>query len=160
MSETLSNLGTRQVNATEKTNVANQPTSVLSLSPIDGMMFAVSNMGGRGFPVQMKLQDAAGDPLPLDTEVTFRWDAPHLDQPQVVTHKLSNLGTFRRLSITQQQNEEYRDRTRIELKDNASRVVVEDIESLELFVDSSAVIDWSNSEVYFDDKAVTVVSGE
>jgi len=157
MTETLSNLGTRQVEATEKTNVVDQPTSVLGFSPIDGMVLDISNMGGAGFPIQTKLRDANGDPLPLDTEVTFRWDAPHLDQPQVVSYKLSNIGTFRRLSIKEQQNEEYRDRTRVELK--GSSLVIEDIESLEVFLESSEQIDWGNSEFYFDDKAVTVRSG-
>jgi len=157
MSETLSNIGTRQIEATEKENVADQPTSVLSFSPIDGMVLRISNMGGRGFPIQMKLRDLNNDPLPLDTVVTFRWDAPHLDQPQVVSYKLSNIGTFRRLSIKEQQNEEYRDRTRVELKGTA--LTVEDIESVEVFIDSSEVVDWTYSEFYFDDKAVTVTSG-
>jgi len=158
MSETLSNLGTRQVEATEQQNVANQATPILSFSPIDGMAIKISNMGGRGFPIQMKLRDANGDPLPLDTIVTFRWDAPHLDQPQVVSYKLSNIGTFRRLSIKEQQNEEYRDRTRIELK--RLSLTVEHIESVEVVIDSSAVIDWTNSEFYLDENAVDVYSGE
>ncbi|WP_435062395.1 hypothetical protein [Halobaculum sp. EA56] len=157
MSETLSNLGTRQVEATEQQNVAGQTTPILSFSPIDGMELEISNMGGAGFPVQFKLYDSNGDQLPLDTEVYVRWDAPHLDQPQVVSYKLSNIGTFRRLSIKEQQNEEYRDRTRIELK--GTSLVVEDIEDVEIAINSSAVVDWSQgSEFYFDDKAVTVRS--
>jgi len=157
MTETLSNLGTRQVEATEKTNVVDQPTSILAFSPIDGMELEISNMGGAGFPIQMKLRDANDDPLPLDTVVTFRWDAPHLDQPQVVSYKLSNIGTFRRLSIKEQQNNEYSDQTRIELK--GSSLTVEHIESVEVFIESSEQIDWTYSEFYFHDKAVTVRSG-
>ncbi|MFC7069493.1 hypothetical protein [Halobaculum lipolyticum] len=159
MSETLSNLGTRQVEATEETNDAGQISSILTLSPIDGMELEVSNMGGAGFPVQFKLFDSNGDPLPLDTEVYVRWDAPHLDQPEVVSFKLSNIGTFNRLSIKEQQNTEYRDRTRIELKGRS--LVVEDIEEMEIAINSSAVVDWSQgTEFYFDDKAVTVRSEE
>jgi len=157
MSETLSNLGTRQVESEEQTNVTGQTTPILGFSPIDGMVLAISNMGGAGFPVQMKLRDSNGDPLPLDTEVYVRWDAPHLDQPQVVSYKLSNIGTFRRLSIKEQQNEEYRDRTRVELK--GRRLVVEDIETAEIAINSSEQVDWANSEFYFDDKAVNVTSG-
>lgn len=158
MPETLSNLGTSKVSATEETNVTGQMTPILTLSPDDGLQMIIDNQGGRGVPVYASLQDSGGNDLPLDTNLTLRWNANHLDQAQVVAFTLDNIRQYRTLSIKDQQNEEYRERTRIRLK--GPELVVEDIEELEVAVESSAQIDWSNSQLYIDENAVTVQSGD
>lgn len=147
MSETLSNLGTPKVDATEKTNVPGQMTNILEFQPIDGMVLTLLNRGG-GIPFQMDLRDANGDPLPLDTEVEIVYDAPHLQRPQTVSESLANIGTYNRLSIKEQQNEDYVEQTRISL--NGQKLVVRDIDIASVAIESSQEIDWSNSRIYVD----------
>lgn len=158
MAETLSNLGTSKVDAEEQTNVTGQMTAILAFSPIDGMKMDVSNIvdGQTGVPVYLNLKDSAGNDLPMDTELTVRWDAPHLDQPQVVAFTLSNIRQYRTLSIKDQQNEDYRDRTRVELK--GAELTVEDTEEMQIAIECSDQIDWANSEAYVDENAVSVHS--
>lgn len=158
MPETLSNLGTSKVDAEERENVTGQMTEVLALSPKDGLVFELSNIvdGKEGIPIYASLVGQDGDDLPLDTELVLRWDAPHLDQPQVVSFKLDNIRQYRSLSIKEQQNEDFRDRTRNELQ--GQKLVVEDNEEAQVAIRSSEVIDWAASEVYIDENAVNVRS--
>jgi hypothetical protein len=150
MSESLSNLGSQKVDATEETNVTGQMTSILGLSPVDGLMLVIMNraQGGAGIPMYAELKDSNGNDLPLDTEVVLRWDAPHLDQPMVVSETLRNIRPYRTLSLTDQQSDDYRDRTRIGLKGRALEVL--DTQSVEVAINSSEQIDWSNSRVEFE----------
>ena len=157
MSETLSNQGTDKVTATEQTNVTGQMTPILGFSPNDGLLLTIR--GGIGIPLVMDLRDPNGDQLPLDTKVRVEYDAPHLDTRQVVSETLSNIQAWRTLSVKEQQNEEYRDRTRVGLKDGYKAVEVRDIDELALSVESSKVVDWSQSRVYVD-KDHTTVSAE
>ncbi|GAB7012033.1 hypothetical protein [Halolamina salina] len=152
MSETLSNLGTPKVDATEKTNVPGQMTNILEFQPIDGMVLTLSNRGG-GIPFQMDLRDANDDPLPLDTDLEIVYDAPHLQRPQTVSESLANIGTYNRLSIAEQQNEDYVEQTRISL--NGRELVVRDIDIAAVAIESSEQIDWSNSRIYVDKDNVT-----
>ena len=147
MSETLSNLGTPKVDATEKTNVPGQMTNILEFQPIDGMLLELFNRGG-GIPFQMDLRDANDDPLPLDTNVEIVYEAPHLQRPQTVSEQLANIGTYNRLSIKEQQNEDYVEQTRISL--NGQKLVVRDIDIASVAIESSQEIDWSNSRIYVD----------
>ncbi|WP_435119096.1 hypothetical protein [Halolamina sp. C58] len=158
MPETLSNLGTSKVDAEERENVTGQMTEILALSPNDGLRLILSNIvdGMEGIPIYANLVGQDGDPLPLDTKLVLRWDAPHLDQPQVVSFALDNIRQYRTLSIKEQQNEDFRDRTRNELKGRT--LTVEDNEEVQVAVLSSEVIDWAASEVYIDENAVTVRS--
>ena len=147
MSETLSNLGTPKVDATEKTNVPGQMTNILEFQPIDGMILTLLNRGG-GIPFQMDLRDSNDDALPLDTKVELVYDAPYLQRPQTVSETLANIGTYNRLSISQQQNEDYVEQTRVSL--NGRKLVVRDIDIAAVAIDSSTEIDWSNSRIYVD----------
>ncbi len=158
MSEDLSNLGTDRVEATKKTNVTGQMTPILEFSPIDGMEMDISNFssGGEGVPVIAELRDSNGDLLPLDTQLTIEYDAPHLDKPETVAHTLSNIRVYRELSVKEQQSEEYRERTRVNLK--GRELEVRDIDSALISIESSEEIDWDESRVYVDGDAVTVHS--
>ena len=158
MSETLSNIGTSKVDAEEQTNDLGILSTILSFQPIDGMEMVVQNSvgGKRGIPIYAELKDSNGNDLPLDTVVAIRWDAPHLDQPKIVSYKLDNIRQYRTLSIKEQQSEDYRERTRQELK--GSSLTVEDNEEMQVAVKSSEEIDWSNSTLYVDENAVTVRS--
>lgn len=157
--ETLSNLGTPKVDAEQKTNVTGQMTDVLTFSPIDGLRLTLDNIvnGETGIPIYLDLKDGNGDDLPLDTTLTLRFDAPHLDQTQVVAYSLSNIRQYVNLSIKDQQNADYRDRTRISLKGRS--LIVEDTESVSISIKSDTQIDWSQSQAYIDTDAATVDSG-
>lgn len=134
MSETLSNLGTPKVDATEKTNVPGQMTDILAFQPIDGMPLTLSNRGD-GIPFQMDLRDANDDPLPLDTKLEIVYDAPHFQRPQTVSETLTNIGTYNRLSIAEQQNGDYVEQTRISL--NGSGLEIRDIDTVSVAIESS-----------------------
>ncbi len=152
MAETLSNLGTEKVEAEEMTNVPGQMTDILAFSPIDSILLILSNRGG-GIPFQLDLRDENGDPLPLDTKLEIVYDAPHFQRPQTVSETLGNIGTYNRLSIKEQQNEDYVEQTRISL--NGNRLEVRDIDTVSVAIESSEVIDWSNSRAYVDKDNVT-----
>ena len=147
MAETLSNLGTEKVEADQQTNVPGQMTDILAFSPIDGIHLTLLNRGG-GIPFQMDLRDGNDDPLPLDTTLEIVYDAPHLQRPQTVSETLGNIGTYNRLSIKEQQNEDYVEQTRIEL--NGAKLEIRSIDWVSIAVNSSEQIDWSNSRIYVD----------
>jgi hypothetical protein len=119
------------------------------------MILQVRNIRNGGIPLYLKLRDANDDPLPLDTEVTFRFDAPDLKSPMVVSEVLKNIRTYRQLDLTQQQNEEYQDQVAVALE--GLGVDVTQIQELQIALDSSAQIDWANSEAEIDRKAVSIV---
>lgn len=154
MSETLSNLGTQKIEATQRQNAQGQLTSILDLSPVDGIVLQLETM----FPLAMKLRDAQDEQLPQDTTVAVRYDAPSLDQPKVVSFLLEHIQVYRTLSIKEQQEADYRDRTRVELKGES--LTVRDIDTMEIAIESDAQIDWTNSRLYIDKDAVTVGSEE
>lgn len=154
MSETLSNLGTAKVEATERQNAPGQLTSILDFSPVDGMVLEVRTL----FALAMKLRDSNGDQLPQDTKVVIRYDAPKFDQPQVVSFPLEHIQIYRTLSIKEQQEEDYRDRTLVELKGES--LTTRDIDTMEIAIDCDTQIDWSNSRLYIDKNSVSVYSEE
>jgi phage gp36-like protein len=160
MSDSLSNLGSQKVTATEETNTTGTLSSILDLSPIDGLNIILANQaaGKVGIPIYAELQDSNGDDLPLDTDLALRYESPQMDQPEVVSEVRANIRPYRTLTLTEQQNEDYRDRVRQEL--NGPAVVVRDIDSLEVAVESSAQIDWSNSRLSFGRQHVDIRSGE
>ena len=151
MSGALSNIGTEKVDATEKTNITGQMTEIVTWSPIDGIQLTLFNRGG-GIPFQMDLRDSNDDPLPLDTELEITYDAPHLQRPQTVSETLGNIGTYNRLSIKEQQNEEYVEQTRIEL--NGVKLEIRSIDEVSVAVESSEQVDWANSRVFVDKQNV------
>lgn len=160
MADSLSNLGSQKVNATEETNTTGTLSSILDLSPIDGLAIVLANQAAAkmGIPIYAELQDTNGDDLPLDTDLALRYESPQMDQPMVVSEVRRNIRPYRTLTLTEQQNEEYRDRVRQGL--NGRGLVVRDIDSLEVAVESSVQIDWSNSRLSFGRQHVDIRSGE
>ncbi|WP_436924962.1 hypothetical protein [Halosimplex amylolyticum] len=149
MSESLTNMGSQNVDATEEQNVTGQMTPILTLSPIDGLKLILEQRadGESGIPMYAELKDSNGDDLPLDTELVLRWDAPGKTQPEVVSEKLENIRPWRTLSLTEQQNTDYEDQTRIDL--NGRRLEVLDIQNFEVAIRSSEQISWPNSRIEF-----------
>lgn len=165
-------MGIRQITnqheyATEETNVTGQMTPVLTISPDDGLMLIFRGMvaagSDRGLPIYADLRDSNGDPLPEDTRIALRYYENGMDQAAVVSHPWDHIRPYRSLTINDQQNEdEYLDQTKHVLKNTDSalsdgvmpQVQVPHVAELQVALDSTAQIDWSQSAVYFDRNAV------
>lgn len=156
MSKTLSNISTI---ATEETNTTGELTSILTVTPDDGTNLVLRGAVPRGdqvgIPIFAKLKDSAGDDLPQDTTIALRYEDPLMDSPQVVSFPQDHIRPYNSLSIQDQQNEEFIDSVKHELKGQA--LVVDDVDVLEVAIESSEQIDWANSQLTFADNAVKEV---
>lgn len=136
--------------ATQETNTAGVTTPVLEIDPDNGTMLRflnrVASGDDAGLPVIAKFKDAANNVLPTDTELIFRVVRPTDDEPMAVSVKADNIAAWNGLSISDQRNEENIDAVKVELKGAA--INVRDKDTLRVEVNSSAQIDWSNSELY------------
>jgi hypothetical protein len=156
--------------ATEETNIKGTMSPILRIEPDDGLKLIIRGMvstgSERGFPFFADLRDSADDPLPEDTQVAFRYRSPEmdLDQAQTVTHPLDHIRPWNALTLNEQQDEEFIDRVKVELKNTDSalargeipQVQVRDIDEFRISIDSSVEVDWTNTRVYLDRNAVRV----
>lgn len=142
--------------ATQETNIVDTLDAILSITPEDGTMLRllnyVSTGSAEGLPLIMDLRDSNDDPLPADTDLILRVERPTDDTPVAVSVAETNIAAWNNLTTSQQRNEENIDAVKIELQ--GGRVTIRDKDELTIEVDSSAQIDWSNSEVYFVREAV------
>jgi len=142
--------------ATQETNVAGVTTPILTATPDQGTLFrllaAVSMGKAAGLPIYMDLRDGNDDPLPVDTTFILRVKRPTDDEPTAVSVKEDNIASWNNLSVAEQRNEDNVDAVKIELK--GDRVNVRDKDTLRFEVESSAQIDWSNSELYVEREGV------
>lgn len=140
---------------TQETNSTGQLTPILEINPENGTLLKflnrVSQGRAEGIPVIQDLRDANDNPLPTDTEYLFRVVRPTDDSPVAVSVKEPNIASWNSLSTAEQRNEDNIDSTKVELKGNIN---VRDKDVLRVEVNSSAQIDWSNSELYFIREAV------
>lgn len=153
MPKSVSNL---DAEATENTNTAGVMTPILTFEPEEGTYWTLNNrvpMGAAsGIPLIMDLRDSADNPLPTDTVLLLRNEKPGDSEPTAVTVEQSNISSWNNLSIKEQLNEENIDAVKVELK--ANKVNVTHRDELTVEVNSSAVIDWANSEFYIPREAV------
>ncbi len=137
--------------ATQETNTTGETTSILEVDPKDGTLIRllnrVSTGNAKGIPVIAKLKDGAGNDLPADTKLIFRVVRPTDDEPVAVSVAEDNIAAWNGLSTAEQRNEENIDSVKVELKGNA--VNVRDKDLFRVDINSSAQIDWANSEFYF-----------
>lgn len=136
--------------ATQETNTTGETTPILTITPDDGVLFRLLNhasSGNPGLPVIAKLQDTNGNDLPADTKLIFRVKRPTDDEPVSVSVAEDNIAAWNGLSTAEQRNEENIDSVKVQLKGNA--INVRDKDTLRVEVNSSAQIDWANSEFYF-----------
>lgn len=156
MSKQLSNISTI---ATEETNTTGELTPILVVNPKDGTKIVLQGNVPRGtapgIPIFAKLKNAAGDDLPQDTKVVLRYKRPRMDDYRTVSHPKDHIRPYQSLSIQDQQNEEYIDSVKHELKGQA--LVADDVDEIQVAIESSEQIDWSNSQLTFADNAVREV---
>ena len=85
--------------ATEKTNVPGVMTPILSIVPEDGTQIQLLNRVARGdevgIPVIAQLKDSAGDYLPDDTSLVFKFERPGDDDANFTVSQGDALATAR-----------------------------------------------------------------
>lgn len=137
--------------ATQQTNDTGVTTPILEIDPESGTLLRflnkVSTGDASGLPIIAKLQDAAGNDLPADTEMILRVMRPTDDEPVSVSVKEDNIAAWNGLSTSKQRNKENIDAVKVELKGAA--INVRDKDTLRVELNSSTQIDWTNSELYF-----------
>ena len=142
--------------ATQETNKTGVTTPILTATPDQGtllrLLAAVSVGKAAGLPIYMDLRDSNDDPLPVDTSFVLRALRPTNDEPVTVSVKEDNIASWNNLSVAEQRNEDNVDAVKIELK--GDHVNVRDKDFLRFEVESSAQIDWSNSELYVEREGV------
>lgn len=153
MAKSLSHLSNE---ATQETNVTGKTDTVLSVNPNDGTLLRflnrVSTGSARGLPLIMKLRDANDNVLPADTKLIFRVLRPTDDEPVPVSVAEDNIAPWNGLTTQEQRNEENIDAVKIEL--SGEKINIRDKDVLRVEINSSAQIDWANSELYFLREAV------
>ena len=146
---------------TEMQNTPGVMTPILEISPEDGTTLVIENFvqrgdQTRGVPVFAEFFDSNGDPLPKGTEVKITFEGPADDDRQTVSVPRKNIRPYNGLSIQDQQNEEYIDRVKHVLKGKA--LVIEDVDTAYVEIESSAQVDWSQgSRLQFAEAATREV---
>jgi hypothetical protein len=142
--------------ATQKTNVAGVTTPILEVQPDNGTLLKllnyVSTGAAEGLPLIGKFRDSNGNEFPTDTTVIFEVERPTDDEATAVSVAEDNIAAWNGLSTQEQRNEENIDSVKVELQGSAVNIRDKDVLTVE--VDSSAQIDWSQSELYFMREAV------
>lgn len=157
--EDLSNISD---NATEQPNIPGVVSPILEFSPDEGLALVLRNAAARGtaagIPIYAKLYDSNGDLLPLDSSLRIEYESPGADERRKVSEVRDNLQPYNNLSITEQQDEEFVDAIKIPLLGES--LTVRDIDSFFISIESSAEIDWSNSQLYIEGSTVSEVPME
>lgn len=157
MGRNLSNISTI---ATEETNTTGVLDPILKIEPKDGTRLVfkpgVARGSEMGIPIYAELKDSNDDDLPQDTTIALQYEAPTDDNRSTVSEPKTNIRTYRTLSLKDQQNEDYTDSVKHELKGTPPHIV-RDVDEFYVSIESSAQIDWSNSQLNFEEKAVEEV---
>lgn len=136
--------------ATQVQNDTGVTTPILEVDPTNGTMLKLLNRistgDAKGLAIIMKLKDSNDDLLPTDTEFILRVFRPTDDEPSPVSIKEDNISPWNGLSTSEQRNEENIDSVKHVLKGDA--INIRDKDTLRFEINSSAQIDWSNSELY------------
>jgi len=140
--------------------VENEPgdlSPILEISPDKGLFYRILNRVQRGrqagVPLYLDLRDSDGNKLPVGTTVGIRFESPGDEEPYLVSELRDNIQAWNNLSIRDQQEEEYIDSVKLPLK--GPKLNVRDIDTAYLVIDSTAVVDWSQSQAYIEGNAVT-----
>lgn len=148
MGKSLSHLSAE---ATQATNTTGVLSAILTAQPDDGVWWQfhnrVSTGDAEGIPMIADLRDSGNNPLPVDTTLILRVERAEDDEPNAVSVAEYNIAAWNDLTTAEQRDQDNIDSIKIELKD--ANVNVRDSDTFSVDVNSSAQIDWSNSELYF-----------
>lgn len=152
--ETLSNA---HKYAEELTVEANELEPFLAFQPEDGVRLQIRNLiegGDVGVPIYARFRDANNDPLPINSTLTWMGRKPGDEQWTVIGKTRDNIQPWVTLSLAEQQNSDNAGATVLALNGGQGAVHgVSDVEEIALAVESSAALDWANTQVYLDNKA-------
>jgi hypothetical protein len=143
--------------ATEETNDTGELDPILTFSPEDGVALLAANLvrgGSVGIPIYLRLRDSNNDPIPINSSLTWMFKRPGDDQYTVVGETRDNIQPWVTLDLAAQQNKDNEGATVLELKGGRGQGLrVDDVDEWALALDSSAQIDWSNSQAYVENDA-------
>lgn len=147
-------------------NTAGVPTEILRVDPEDGtfvrFLNRVATGKSAGIPVYAKFKDSSGNDLALNSSFEFQARRAGHNSWSKVSEVVASIQYWNANSLTKQRNEENVDAVKVGLQypeassqtGAAPTVDVRDIDDFRVVLDSTDVIDWSNSSWYFDSDAV------
>lgn len=142
---------------TQEQNVQGVMTPILEVEPETGTVLAFKNRidqgTEKGIPVYAILEDSGGNALPINTAYEIQLQTPADQNYRSVSERVGNIRNFNNKTISEQQSEEQIDTQKIEL-DGAEVRVRGRKDTLAFAIQSSEQVDWSNSELYFEEAAV------
>lgn len=140
-------------------------SKVLGVDPDRGRFVRLLNnlpkTGTLGIPVYLKLRDSNGDHIPANSSAYLSLKLSGMESAVRISEKKGNLSHYLSNDITTQRDVDNVDAACFELQqpeteggDPVRSITVRDIDEAFINVDSSEVIDWTQSEVYIDTDAV------
>lgn len=167
MTEIYADTGTTADGVTTQANDTGHMTPILTFEPDQGTWIRILNhvsQGVRdGLPLFLDLKDGAGNDLPNNTRLVFRVKRAGMTRAVEVSKELKSIAFWNMKSITEQQNKDQIDNTKLELaypeasgQQNAERghVDVRDIDEFQVCIESNTAIDMSQSALYLGSEAV------
>lgn len=113
-------LGDTSKYVSTETNIPDQLTPVLSISPKDGVGVLIRNavsVGGKiGPPIYGKFRDSNGNPLPANTRVALGYQAPTDESIQLVSDPKATIASYIKNSVSDQQDDRKVDAVKRQLK--------------------------------------------
>jgi hypothetical protein len=157
--------GTESEHVTSYQNVtaAPDPSTIVEISPDRGLFLHIENGVPQGenpgVPLYMDLRDSNDDPLPASTSGYFRLKLPDEAEGNKVSRRIATIQHWNANSITQQRDVDNVDASKVVFQGpggaSVPAIEVRDNDQLQFVIDSTAQIDWNNSEWYVDTVATS-----
>lgn len=139
---------------------------ILAVEPERGTALRFLNRVARGrelgIPIYKRLRDSNGDLLPNNTEFALKADAPGMTEPVIVSEVRKTMSFANSNDLSTQRDEEHIDGAKVVLqypetsgKTGArERLDIQDVDTFYFTIRSAAQVDWSQSALIIDNKAV------
>lgn len=159
--------GTTGANTTAEDGDAGHESAVLVYDPPQGTRIKVRNHvatgQAAGIPLLMQLKDDGDADLPVNTTVYLAVRRAGQSSFHRVSEEVTNIGHWNRTTITQQQDQDNIDASKIELKfpeasgktGRPSSTTVRDVDEFAVIVESAAALDVDNSTIQISTDAVS-----
>ena len=136
-------LRTSLANVEQRVNTTGEFSPIFIANVESQQVYELFDRAGRRTPLIAKLKDSSGDELPADTEIVLGIQTPSKHTPDEIA--FTNYDIYRELSLAKQSNEENQDLLHISLDEQGYRIFPD--YKLIIQINSSAQVDWSNSEI-------------
>jgi hypothetical protein len=157
--------GTDANQVSSQQNSTGQMTPILQ-SDLDRGTFvklvaAIAKGSQLGVPIYSDLKDSNDDELPTDTQLQFELKQSGHEQSLKTSETIKSIAQWKELSLTEQRNTDHIDQVKVELQAPEVKgggavpfVRFRNIDTFQVSINSSAQIDWSNSQLYIDPTAI------